>query len=52
VFEYCIKNIYTGETEIIRGFDFADACYNHKIDAESVDIIWSKLAGEEEMRII
>ena len=52
MFEYCIKNIYTGETEIIRGFDFADACYNHKIDAESVDIIRSKLAGEEEIRVI
>ncbi len=52
MFEYYIKNIYTGEEEIISGFDFADACYNHKIDPDSVDIIWSKLAGEEEIRVI
>lgn len=52
MFEYFVKNIYTGESEVIRGFDFADACYNHKIDPESVDIIWSKLAGDEDIRVI
>ena len=42
MFEYLVKNIYTGEEEVIRGFDFADACYMYKINPENVDIIWSK----------